>query len=260
MINKIHNEDCFDTMAKMEDNSIDLVITSPPYNGLANKNMYIVVGVEHGDITKPYKRYDEYQDDKTTEGYLDWSVKLFNEYDRVLKPNRPILYNFSYNSNEPMLPFWLVNEIYNNTPFMVVDTIVWKKPKNFPNFISQNKLSRKWEFVFVLCRKDEIKTFEIKEREYSLKSNNTRRYKKTFGNFIEAKNNDGFQTINKATYSSDLIKQLLDRYSNEGYVVYDSFIGTGTTAVACKEYGLDYIGSELSTEQCEYANNRINQV
>ena len=111
--------------------------------------------------------------------------------------------------------------------------------------------------MFVLCRKDEIKTFEIKEREYSLKSNNTRRYKKTFGNFIEAKNNDGFQTINKATYSSDLIKQLLDRYSNEGYVVYDSFIGTGTTAVACKEYGLDYIGSELSTEQCEYANNRL---
>ena len=156
-----------------------------------------------------------------------------------------------------MLPYWLVNEIYNNTPFMVVDTICWKKPKGFPNMISPNKLSRKWEFVFVLCRKEEIKTFEIKEREYSVKSNGTRRYKKTFGNYIEAKNNDGFQTINKATYSSDLVKKLLNIYANDGYTIYDPFIGTGTTAIACADYNLNYIGSELSKEQCEYAENRL---
>ena len=259
MENKIYNEDCFETMKRMEDNSIDLIVTSPPYNGVVNNHMYIVVGEEFGDPNKPYKRYDEYQDSKTTSGYLEWSVNLFNEFDRVVKPNRPILYNFSYNSTEPMLPYWLVNEIYNNTPWMVVDTIAWKKPKGFPNMISPNKLSRKWEFVFVLCRKDEIKTFEIREREYTTKSNGTRRYKTCPNNFIEAKNNDGFQTINKATYSSDLVKQLLDRYANDGYVVYDPFIGTGTTAIACIDYGLDYIGNEISAEQCEFAENRIKE-
>lgn len=257
MKNTIQNEDCFATMAKMEDNSVDLIITSPPYNGVVNNHMYIVVGEEFGDPNKPYKRYDEYQDNKTTQGYLDWSINLFKEFDRVIKPNRPILYNFSYNSSEPMLPYWLVNQIYNETEWMVVDTICWKKSKGFPNMISPNKLSRKWEFVFVLCRKSEIKTFEIAEREYSVKSNGTRRYKTCPNNFIEAKNNDGFQTINKATYSSDLVKQLLDRYANEGYVVYDPFTGTGTTAVACIDYGYDWIGSELSAEQCEYTLKRI---
>lgn len=100
MKNKIYNEDCFETMKQMGDNSIDLVLTSPPYNGVVNDHMYIVVGEEFGDPNKPYKRYDEYQDSKTTSGYLEWSVNLFNEFDRIVKPNRPILYNFSYNSTE----------------------------------------------------------------------------------------------------------------------------------------------------------------
>ena len=65
MKNKIYNEDCFATMAKMEENSVDIVLTSPPYNGVHNKNMYIVVCEEHGNPDKPYKRYDEYLDSKS---------------------------------------------------------------------------------------------------------------------------------------------------------------------------------------------------
>ena len=255
MNNKIYNEDCFETMKRMEDNSIDLVLTSPPYNGVKNKASYIGAGFDKDG--SPFKRYDVYVDNKNTQQYLDWSVDLFNEYDRVLKPNRVVLYNFGYQNHEPMLPYWLVNQVSQNTEWMVVDTIVWKKPKAMANMISPNKLTRRWEFVFVFCRKSELKTFEIVEREYSVKSNGTRRYKKTFSNHIEAKNNDGKTDINKATFSSDLVKQLFDIYTNDGYVVYDSFMGTGTTAFACKEYGLDYIGSELSAEQCEYTNNRL---
>lgn len=248
---KIFNEDCFETMKKLRDDSIDLVLTSPPYNGVVNKSMYIAVGKE--------KRYDEYVDNKSTPAYIEWTINLFKEFDRIVKPNRPILYNFSYNNYEPMLVYWLINEIYANTNWMVVDTIVWKKARNMANFMSPNKLSRKWEYVFVFCRKNEKNTFQIREREYSVKSNNTHRYKKTFSNFIEATNNDAPTELNKATYSSELVHKLLDVYANENYVIYDPFMGTGTTAYACKTYNMELkcIGSELSAEQCNYANNRL---
>ena len=79
-----------------------------------------------------------------------------------------------------------------------------------------------------------------------------------FYNYIEAKNNDGkTHGLNQATYSTELCSKLFDIYADEGYVVYDPFMGTGTTANACVLNGLNYIGSELSTKQCEYAESRI---
>jgi hypothetical protein len=76
-------------------------------------------------------------------------------------------------------------------------------------------------------------------------------------NFIEAPNNDGMCKLNRATYSSELCEKLLNLYGKNGMTVYDPFMGTGTTAVACKRLGMNYIGSELSTAQTEFANNRI---
>ena len=79
-------------------------------------------------------------------------------------------------------------------------------------------------------------------------------------NFIEAKNNDGSCPYNKATYSSDLCKQLLNIDGCKDGIVYDPFMGTGTTAVACKELSINYIGSEISKNQCEWAENRLSKV
>lgn len=64
----------------------------------------------------------------------------------------------------------------------------------------------------------------------------------------------------KATYSSDLCKQLLNIYGCKDGIVYDPFMGTGTTAVACKELSINYIGSEISKNQCEWAENRLSKV
>ena len=75
--------------------------------------------------------------------------------------------------------------------------------------------------------------------------------------FIEAKNNDGSCPYNKATFSSELCEKLLSLYGRANGWVYDPFMGTGTTAVACKKMGLNCIGSEISENQCEWAKNRI---
>ena len=76
-------------------------------------------------------------------------------------------------------------------------------------------------------------------------------------NFVEAKNNDGKCDLNFATYSTELCEKLLSMYGNEGMTIYDPFCGTGTTGVACKNLGMDFIGSEISTSQCEYAEHRL---
>jgi DNA modification methylase len=76
-------------------------------------------------------------------------------------------------------------------------------------------------------------------------------------NFIEAKNNDGSCKIHKATYSSDLCSKLLEIYGKEGFIVYDPFIGTGTTAIAAKQMGMKYIGSEIYGDYYDLAKERI---
>lgn len=65
--------------------------------------------------------------------------------------------------------------------------------------------------------------------------------------------------LNKSTFSTELCIQLLALYTKKEDVVFDPFMGTGTTAVACKMLERCYIGSEISKEQVEYAKNRVSE-
>ena len=111
----------------------------------------------------------------------------------------------------------------------------------------------------MFCRKDEYKTFQC-NKEVSQVAKTGQTFYKNIYNFIEAPNNDGPNKLNKATYSSDLCEQLLKIYGVEGSIVYDPFIGTGTTAVACKRLGLDCVGSEISKEQVKFSLERLNEI
>ena len=68
--------------------------------------------------------------------------------------------------------------------------------------------------------------------------------------------------MNQATFSTDLVKQLLKTYAKpeESFVVFDPFMGTGTTENGCIEYGCSCIGTEISERQCKYANERIRNI
>ena len=78
--------------------------------------------------------------------------------------------------------------------------------------------------------------------------------------YTEANNNDGSTKLNKATFSSELVYKLLLMYANKDTIVYDCFMGTGTTAIGCLKYGCNYIGSEINTEQYNYSINRIKKM
>jgi len=247
--NTIHNEDCLLTIEGLEANSIDAVITSPPYNTART-------GTNERAFKNYENRYDIHLDNKTDAEYLDWSVALFNGYDKILKTNGSVLYNISYSSENTDLIWKFVAEIINRTNFTTADTIIWKKDCAIPNNTSHNKLTRICEFVFVFARKNELGTFYMNKEVTSVAETGQKFYENKF-NFIEAKNNDGSNDLNKATFSSDFVRKLLLLYTKQNDLIYDSFMGTGTTAEACVIEKRNYIGSELSAEQCKYAEKRL---
>lgn len=246
-------------MKRMPIGTADVILTSPFYN--TNKKQGNSRTLLNTNINGySYLRYDEHIDNMTDEEYCDFTEKLFLEFERILNINGTVLYNLSYGNNNRDGMYKAVNTIITKTPFTIADVICWKKKNALPNNCSPNKLTRIWENVFVFCRKDEVDTFYCNKPIVGVRATGQKSYGNIF-NYIEAKNNDGTCPYNKATYSSDLCKQLLQLYCPpRNGTVYDPFMGSGTTAVACKELGLNYIGSEISKNQCEWAEKRLLEV
>ena len=255
---EIRNEDCRKTMLTTPPHSVDIILTSPFYNTnkKAGKNRTLETAkVKNGQYD--YVRYDTHVDNMTDEEYADFIVELFSGFDRILKENGVVLYNISYGSENFSCLFMAISAVIGRTPFMCADTIVWKKPTALPISTSPNKLTRIWEFVFVFCRKSELMTFKMNKRVTSYRKTGQAAYE-CFYNFIEAPNNDESCPYNKATYSTSLCEQLLRLYAvGDDVTVYDPFMGSGTTAVACQRMGLNCIGSEISENQVKWAYDRL---
>jgi modification methylase len=247
-MNTIYNEDCLLTMDRQElSNNIDLILTSPPYNTsrIDTKDMYNT-------------RYDKYKDKMTDEEYINWTIDIFNGFDKVLKKDRCVLYNMSYSSENTHLMWLVISEIIKNTKFTTADCIIWKKNTAIPNNRSKNKLTRIVEYIFVFVRKSDLKTFETNKKVVSVIEKTGQNNYENIYNLIEAKNNDGSNKLNKAVFSTELVTKLMNIYGFKSGTVYDPFIGIGTTALGAIKYGMEYVGSELSLEQIEYFNNKMN--
>lgn len=255
-VNRIFNEDCVELMRKMiaDDFKVDLILTSPPYN-IGAKPIGDKVRKNH------VARYDVYIDRRSSEEYRKWCVDLFDSFDKLLSGRGVVLWNVGYgndgdNESGFNLVWLVIADLIESTNFCVADRIVWKKRCALPNNVSPNKLTRIVEDIFVFCRKREVGDFHVNKKRLGVSVNNQNIYENVF-NYIEAVNNDGSNEYNKATFSSELVVKLLKIYAKGNAVVYDPFMGTGTTAVGAKKLGLTYVGSEISRNQCEYAEKRL---
>jgi len=230
-----------DTIEVMDDlimfgEKIDFVMTSPPYN-------------MKGHAKENYNNAQSFSDNKTNQEYKEWLVAIFGRYSELLEKDGVIFLNLNYMSSEQNKAINLMRilcAIEDETPFTLIEQICWKKNAAMP--LPEARLSRIWENVFVFIRKDDWKTFWIKYK------------KKLVGktNFIEAPNNDGANEINKACFSSSLVKQLLTLYDvQEKHVVLDNFMGTHTTAIACETLKCKWIGIELDEETRTFGCDRL---
>jgi len=228
----------------------DLVITSPPYM-LDHQDTMIFGGAG--------KMYEEFDDGGSYPEYIAKSVALFQELNLHVADRGVVLYNLSYGHKNPSLPAQVIVKIEESTPWRLVDTIHWKKPKAFAIWANSHSLTRISESIYVFAKVDHTRDFHTNKKPTTVLRNNLQVYT-SLANFIEAPNSDPRirnDCPTKATFSTELVCKLLDMYAPEDAVVLDPFMGSGTTPVACIDRGFGYYGIDVSEKAVEFARARI---
>lgn len=244
-INKIYNEGCMKTMSNIPNKFIDGIITSPPYN----------INTERSDCY--YNNGYSELDNLSENDYLQVRVGEFKEFNRILKDKGVICYNISYAKENPVLPTLLISKVHNDTGLTIADIICWKKPHAIPFQTSPTKLSRVAELVYVFVKKEHLHTFRTNKEISKINERTGQKFYKNYTNYIEARNNDGYKSNLKASFSQDLVNQLIDIYFPESSLIYDPFTGVGTTQLSCVKNNCNYSGSEISKEFYNEANERL---
>lgn len=247
-MNIIYNENCILTMKRIDEKTIDGIITSPPYN----------INTERSDCY--YNNGYSDLDGLTEQEYLDVRTNEFIEFSRILKDKGVICYNISYAKENPILPTLLISKVHNDTDLTLADIITWKKPHAIPFQTSPTKLSRISELIYIFVKKTELHTFKTNKKVSKVNEKTGQKFYKNYVNFIEAKNNDGYKCKLKASYSQDLCNQLIHIYFKKDSLIYDPFSGIGTTQLSCINKDCKYLGSELDKEHYDISQKRINEI
>jgi DNA (cytosine-5)-methyltransferase 1/site-specific DNA-methyltransferase (adenine-specific) len=241
----LFNGDCIDIMNKLinENVKVDKIITSPPYNIIRPNS------IDRG--------YDIYKDGMTNDEYIKWTLDIFNCYDKILNKNGCIIYNMSYGTENTEVMNLTIAEIIKKTNFTLADILIWKKNSATPNNVSSNKMTRICEFVYIFCRRNEFNTFTANKKKIGERKDTKQAIYENVFNYFQSPNNDESTELNKATFSTDFVINLIERYVKNNDIVLDNFSGTGTTMVACEMKSINSIGIELSKNQCDYTIDRL---
>lgn len=235
----IKQGDCLELMKELPDNSIDLIVTSPPYNkgywsSNRNTNNYSFYKTKSRKIT-----YGEFDDNLSPEDYEKQQIELLKECIRVLKPEGSIFYNHIdiLHKHQTIHPTWVYK-------FPLKQIIIWNR-KNTPK-LDKSYFFPITEYIFWI-QKDKNSRVKF-DRKNTL-------YNKNIWDINPEKNNDF-----PAPFPIDLVSNCILSTTNENDIVLDPFMGSGTTACACVQSGRHYIGFELCQEYVDMANDRIKKV
>jgi DNA modification methylase len=264
---KILQGDCFELIKTLEDNSVDLVITSPPYADIVNYGKNI-------SIKKPNE-------------YCDWLLPLFNEIHRVLKPSGSFILNINDNCSNGLRNPFIFELIYRSqkeTKLKFYDTYIWHKRAGIPNG-SKKRFRNNTEFIFHFVKNQkELKFYmdrvmepaaeSFKKRLKSPINNDTEiidgeriRKKVMWGEYEMVRPDNVFRFNTAATerdnsirhpapYHKQLPEYFINLLTDEGDVVLDVFSGIGTTGLGCNNR--EYIGFELNEKYAEFSKKRLN--
>jgi len=230
-INKIYNEDNLQTMARMPNDFVDLIITSPPYEDIS--------GAGYGSKSK---------DVLFIKFYSDYLCKLFSEYERILKPTGQIYFNIKSKTFDKTLrtPHWIeFLEEFSNLKFK--SYIIWKYSGSFDS--TNKRFHLDYEIIYHLSKTDDIYLNEDCGIHDPLSS------VWNIPHNISKK-----ERLHPTQMPQALVDRILKVASRPTDLVYDSFMGSGTTAVACKKNNINWIGSELNPTHYENAIKRINDL
>ena len=245
---KLYNEDCLLVLKDIPDESIDLTITSPPYDDLRNYNSNFDI---NGIIKQLYRI-------TKTGGVVIWNI------------------NDKIKNGSKSLTSFKQAILFNACGFNVNDVMIWEKTNPMPQ-VKQPRYNQVFEYMFVFskgkpktfnpimidCKNADIsynstckKITKGKEREYKELKINKQKIDSNVWKFAVAQN----KTEHPAVFPLELPLRHIKTWSNKGDVVLDPFMGSGTTGIACKNTNRDFIGIEIDEKYFKIAEERINGI
>jgi site-specific DNA-methyltransferase (adenine-specific)/modification methylase len=239
MLNKIYNESCLETMKKIPNDSVHAVITSPPYN----MNLRISKGkyCSRQIVKELSTKYDGFDDNLPIEEYFEFHKKVLNE---LLRISNLIFYNVQIVTGSKRAIFKLIGEFSDN----LKDIIIWNKGHAQPAMHEQ-VLNRQSELILVFEKSYPIsrqfKTAEFKRGTLS-----------DVWNIKPKRKNQE----HGATFPEELVETILQNFTKKNDVIYDPFLGTGTTAVVAKKLHRYYIGSEIIEKYYQISEKRLKSI
>lgn len=227
--------DCLEGMRMLPDKSVNLVVTSPPYN-LKNSTGNGMKDGRGGKWSKAalINGYANYDDNMPYDKYCQWQKECLKEMFRLLKDDGAIFYNHKWRVQGGLIQDR--REIVNDFPIRQI--IIWRR-KGGINF-NRGYFLPTYEVIYLIAKKD----FKLVPKASA------------YGDvweFTQELNNP-----HPAPFPVALIERIIS--STTAQIILDPFMGSGTTAIAAKQLGRKYIGFEISPEYCELAQNRINGV
>ena len=242
---------CGDTLhmqKKMGSQYFDSIITSPPYN----------IGKEYENI-KPLNEY------------IEWSIEWINDTTTLLKSNGSLLLNLGYVPVEERgraVP--LTYMLWDKVPMFLNQEIVW----NYSAGVAcKNYLSPRNEKILWYVKDSNSYVFNLDSiRDKNVKYPNSKRNGKLRVNTLGKNPSDVWEiakvttgknrssaerTAHPCQFPTDLIDRLVLGFSNENAIVFDPFVGSGTTFESCIRNKRFCVGFELLPEYCEIAKQRI---
>ncbi len=231
-INKNIPGDCIEVMKQMPSESVDIVVTSPPYN-LKNSTGN---GMKDGrggkwSTAALMNGYEDHSDNMPHEEYVKWQRTCLKQMFRLIKNDGAIFYNHKWRVQGGLLQDR--NDIVRGLP--VRQIIIWRR-KGGINF-NRGYFLPTYEVIYLIAKPG----FKLAPKASS------------HGDVWEF--NQEMKNKHPAPFPVALIERIIG--STEAKIILDPFMGSGTTAIAAKNLDRQYIGIDISKKYCDMADERI---
>lgn len=245
-IDRIYNEDCLDTMSRMEDGVIDLTVTSPPYNVDLGNNKYNRFS------------YDVYRDAIGHSEYMRNMEAVFSMVYRKTRSGGRCCINIGDGKNGRIPTHSDYIQMMVGIGWMPMTIIIWEKNTcsartAWGSFMSPScpSFPRTFEYILVFA-KDSLKLSGSGDTDLT----RDEFVKWSLGTWTMGCENPK-KVGHPAPFPVELPTRLMKMFSWVGALVYDPFGGSGTTAVAAVGHGRHFVLSELSGDYCRIAEDRL---
>ncbi len=241
-VNQHYNLDCVVGCQKyLPDNSIDLIITDPPFAIKADK-FESFYNRKKENVLKGYNEINE-------KDYFDFSLQWLKQAERILKSNGSIYIVSGYTNLIDIL------NALKQTNLILINHLIWKY--NFGLYTKRKYVSSHFHILFLAKGKNYKFNLECRYRKDERDKNNNLNYKDRESVWEIKREYQANKVKNKNQLPSELIKKMIMYSSDENDIVCDLFLGSFSTSFNAKKLNRKYCGFEINKTSFNYFNQQF---